>query len=75
MNFSPFCLSYLFSNKKFADNTLGVAYVGGVCAKYGLVKDQKSGVTERRSTNAGFIAVHDPKKTKGIMESRFMKEN
>ena len=58
-NFSPFCLSYLLTAHDFG-GTLGVAYVGGVCARYGRVKDEKTGRVAMLSTNSGFISVEDP---------------
>ncbi len=58
-DFSSYCLSYLLTNLDF-DSTLGVAYVGGVCADHSLVRDEKTGAVERRSINAGFVTVEDP---------------
>ncbi len=58
-DFSDYCLSYLLTSLDF-DSTLGVAYVGGVCADRALIRDEKTGTVERRSINAGFISVSDP---------------
>ena len=39
LDFSRYCLSYLFTNHEIAGDTLGVAYVNGTCEKYQRVKD------------------------------------
>ena len=39
LDFSRYCLSYLFTTHKFTGDTLGVAYVNGTCEKYQRVKD------------------------------------
>ena len=39
LDFSRYCLSYLFTTHKFNGDTLGVAYVNGTCEKYQRVKD------------------------------------
>jgi hypothetical protein len=51
-----FCLSYLLTGHSF-EQTLGVAYVGGVCESRGSFRDSKTKIPEVRSINAGFIAI------------------
>ena len=67
LDFSSYCLSYLFTNHDFGEGTLGVAYVGGVCARYGKIRDERTGVTDRRSINTGFITVQDPMTADGVL--------
>ncbi len=55
-DFSDYCLSYLLTALDFG-STLGVAYVGGVCADHSLIRDERTGAIERRSINAGFVTV------------------
>ena len=59
-DFSAHCLSYLLTAVDFG-GTLGVAYVGGVCADHARIRDTRTGVVERRSTNAGFVSIVDPR--------------
>ena len=52
-------MAYLLTANDF-DDTLGVAYVGGVCAGYSTITDSKSNKREKRSTNAGLVSIEDP---------------
>ena len=56
---SKYCLAYLATGRDFGD-TLGVAYVGGICANHAPIIDKKTKIRERRSTNVGFVSVADP---------------
>lgn len=42
LDFSRYCLAYLFTSHEIAGDTLGVAYVNGTCEKYQRVKDLAS---------------------------------
>ena len=55
-NHEQFCLSYILTGHSF-QQTLGVAYVGGVCASHQRVKDSRTKRVEERSTNSGFISI------------------
>uniref|UniRef100_UPI00358F2F8E disintegrin and metalloproteinase domain-containing protein 10-like n=1 Tax=Myxine glutinosa TaxID=7769 RepID=UPI00358F2F8E len=57
-NFQEFCLAYIFTNRTFADGTLGLAWIGepgnlvGVCAPH-----RSSGDGRWRSFNTGVVTV------------------
>jgi hypothetical protein len=72
-DFSDYCLAYLLTNLDF-DGTLGVAYVGGVCANHGRVTNAETHKSERKSINSGFITIRNPKYDMDEAEHTFAHE-
>lgn len=62
-DFSDYCLSYLLTHLDF-DATLGVAYVGGVCANHGLVRDEVRNEEKQMEKIAGFSNAFSPYRKK-----------
>lgn len=70
LDFSRYCLAYLFTSHEIAGDTLGVAYVNGTCEKYQRVKDLKTGRSMKISMNSGFITIEDPTNPAAIKDAQ-----
>ncbi|CAL1546807.1 unnamed protein product [Lymnaea stagnalis] len=62
-NHDTFCLVHTFTYRDFVGGTLGLAWVAtpdsrnsGVCGKYGAVRDDKNGISDR-SLNTGIVTL------------------